>query len=195
LEAGVKVVEDMGLVPWVMESCYVRHEFLAGADEIRLRDLHMAFAEPKVQGIFVARGGYGAGRLLPGIDFDLIRRNPKVFAGYSDVTALHVVFNQRCGLVTFHGPMVASDFGRGVDGDTLEWFKQMVFVENASHRHCGLAPGRMGEPQTCSLFATSPQSHLYMVYQEGVGLRVGARNDDGVHRTIIPGHTFGPSLP
>jgi len=129
LAAGVKAVKDMGLMPWVMESCYLRHGFLAGADDIRLRDLHMAFAAPYVRGIFVARGGYGAQRLLKDLDYDLIRCNPKVFVGYSDVTALHVVFNQICGLVTFHGPMVASDFGRGLDPFTMDAFKRMIFAD------------------------------------------------------------------
>ena len=112
LAFGIDIVRGMGLVPVVMESCYLRHDYLAGTDDIRLRDLHIAFAAEDVRGIFVARGGYGAGRLLPYLDYELIGRNPKVFVGYSDVTALHIAFNQRCGFVTFHGPMVAVDFGR-----------------------------------------------------------------------------------
>jgi len=110
LSKGLDIVKQMGLNPYVMESCYKKHDYLAGTDEIRLRDLHMAFAAPDVRGIFVARGGYGAARLLPFLDYKMIRHNPKVFLGYSDVTALHIALNQLCGFVTFHGPMVAVDF-------------------------------------------------------------------------------------
>ena len=128
LVAGVETVKLMGLKPWVMESCRSRHGFLAGPDDLRVKDLHMAFASPGVRGIFVARGGYGAGRLLAGLDYELIGANPKVFVGYSDVTALHVVFNQRCGFITFHGPMPTSDFYNGGETFTVEALKKMVFV-------------------------------------------------------------------
>jgi len=111
LAFGVDVIKDMGFAPYVMESCFLRHDYLAGTDDVRLRDLHIAFAAPDVRGIFVARGGYGAGRLLPFLDYEMIRCNPKVFLGYSDVTALHIAITQHCGFVTFHGPMVAVDFG------------------------------------------------------------------------------------
>ena len=143
LAAGLKHVEAMGLVPMVMDSCRSSHGYLAGQDDVRLRDLHMAFASPEVRGIFVARGGYGAGRLLPRLDYDLIARNPKVFVGYSDVTALHVVFNQRCGFVTFHGPMVAVDFCRGMDAFTIGAFKRMVFApEQTAHKPHAAKPSR-----------------------------------------------------
>jgi len=128
LSGGIEAVRRMGLRPWVMDSCRQRHGFLAGPDEIRLRDLHAAFASPDVQGIFVARGGYGAARLLTGLDYDLISANPKVFVGYSDVTALHTVFNQRCGFVTYHGPMPVSDFHDGGEPFTLAAFKKMIFA-------------------------------------------------------------------
>jgi len=128
----------MGLKPWVMESCHNRHGFLAGPDDLRLRDLHTAFASPDVQGIFVARGGYGAARLLTALDYGLIRANPKVFVGYSDVTALHAAITQRCGFVTFHGPMPASDFYDGSDPFTSEAFKRMVFAgPNLPYPFCG----------------------------------------------------------
>ena len=133
LVRGVGVLKSMGLVPWVMESCHRQHGYLAGADDLRLRDLHIAFAAPEVRGIFVARGGYGAQRLLPGLDYGLIRDNPKVFVGYSDVTALHVVLNQRCGLITFHGPMPGADLGRDTAPFTMQALKRMIFAEEERH--------------------------------------------------------------
>lgn len=78
--------------------------YLAGTDADRASDLTAMFTDPGVQGILCVRGGYGAMRLLDALDYDLIRRHPKVFIGYSDITALHLAFHTRGGLVSFHGP-------------------------------------------------------------------------------------------
>ncbi len=83
---------------------------LAGTDQERLEDLHAMFADKTVDAIWCIRGGYGCTRLLPNLDFKLIKANPKIFIGYSDVTALHQAIHQATGLVTFHGPVGASDF-------------------------------------------------------------------------------------
>jgi len=128
LRRGIKVIEAMGLNVRVMESCYAMHGgYLAGYDPLRLQDLHTAFADPNIKGIIMARGGYGAARLLPYLNYDMIRQNPKVFVGYSDVTALHTVFNQICGFATFHGPMVASCFNNEPHPVSLASFKQAIF--------------------------------------------------------------------
>lgn len=82
--------------------------YLAGEDSGRLADLHAMFMEPAVRAVLCIRGGYGAMRLLDAVDYDLIRRHPKVFIGYSDITALHLALHHRAGLVTFHGPMVSA---------------------------------------------------------------------------------------
>ncbi len=87
------------------------HGYLAGTDEERLNDLHMMFEDDSINAIIVARGGYGTGRIAPYIDYELIKNNPKIFWGYSDITYLHTAIRQKTGLVTFHGPMVASDIG------------------------------------------------------------------------------------
>jgi muramoyltetrapeptide carboxypeptidase len=81
--------------------------YLAGRDEDRLSDLHAAFADSDIHGVLCLRGGYGALRLLDRVDYALVRRHPKVFIGYSDVTALHAAFYTCARLVTFHGPMAA----------------------------------------------------------------------------------------
>lgn len=83
---------------------------LAGTDSDRIADLHGAFSDPEVDVVWCIRGGYGCSRLLPDIDFDLIRKHPKPFIGYSDVTALHLAISQQTGLVTFHGTVAAGDF-------------------------------------------------------------------------------------
>lgn len=82
--------------------------YLAGSDAQRLQDLHDAFADPAIDAILCMRGGYGSMRLLDRLDLELILRHPKPFVGYSDVTALHTVFN-RAGLLTFHGAMLNAD--------------------------------------------------------------------------------------
>ncbi len=89
----------------------------------RLDDLHAMFRDPEVQGVFCIRGGYGSMGLLDRIDYDLIRRYPKVFVGYSDITALHLAINRQSGLVTFHGPIVLSSF----TDYTQQSFRQALF--------------------------------------------------------------------
>ncbi|NOT62400.1 MAG: LD-carboxypeptidase [Acidobacteria bacterium] len=76
----------------------------------RLDDLHAMFRDPEVKAVFCVRGGYGAQHLLDRIDYDLIARNPKIFAGYSDITALHLAIHKNTGLVTFHSPVPVSAF-------------------------------------------------------------------------------------
>lgn len=89
----------------VKEGKHIRARYgnLAGADEQRLEDLHAMFADKSIDGILCIRGGNGASRLLPHIDYELIRNNPKVLLGYSDITALILAFYHKVGLVSFHG--------------------------------------------------------------------------------------------
>lgn len=84
--------------------------YTGGTIDERLSDLHDMFRDPEVKAVFPVRGGYGSGQLLEGIDYDLIRRNPKIFIGYSDITAMHLAIHKKAGLVTFHGPVVLSSF-------------------------------------------------------------------------------------
>lgn len=100
-----------------------RSGYLAGSIAERLADLHEMFRDPEVKAVFAIRGGYGAAQLLDGIDYDLIRHNPKIFLGFSDITALHLAIGKRTGLVTFHGPVVLSGFS----GYTQEWFRKAMF--------------------------------------------------------------------
>jgi muramoyltetrapeptide carboxypeptidase len=112
LERGLASLRRLGLKVLEAPHLYDRWGYLAGRDRDRAADLQEMFARTDVQGIFCARGGYGAGRLLPHLDLAQIRRYPKVFLGSSDVTILHLALTQRVGLVTFHGPMVEPDLGR-----------------------------------------------------------------------------------
>ncbi len=93
----------------IFSGVYERDGYLAGSDDVRLRDLHAAFADPEIDAVFCLRGGYGTPRLLDRLDFDLLRANPKPFVGYSDITALHLAISRYAGFVTFHGPMPNAD--------------------------------------------------------------------------------------
>ena len=110
LDRSIDAVKAQGFQPVIGDSCGKVYGHLSGTDEIRANDINRMFADDSIEGIFCIRGGYGAPRILHLLDFDLIKNNPKPFLGYSDVTALHVAFNQRCDLVTYHGPMPASDW-------------------------------------------------------------------------------------
>ncbi len=89
-----------------------RRGHLAGTDAERAGDLNAAFADPGIKAIVCVRGGSGAARLLPLIDYDAVRRNPKVLLGYSDITALHNALLAQAGLVTFHGPIGSGSWNR-----------------------------------------------------------------------------------
>ena len=110
IEKCKKIIIDLGFNPVIGKSLYENYGgYMAGKAEIRVEDLHEAFSRKDIKGIFCVKGGYSASQLLDKIDYELIKNNPKVFVGYSDVTNLHIVFNQKCNLGTYHGPMVKSN--------------------------------------------------------------------------------------
>ncbi|MNF63460.1 MULTISPECIES: LD-carboxypeptidase [unclassified Pseudomonas] len=96
---------SLRIFPGVLE----KDGYLAGSDEVRLKDLHDAFTDPAIDAILCLRGGYGSPRLLDRIDYELLRRHAKPFVGYSDITALHLAISRYSGFVTFHGPMLNAD--------------------------------------------------------------------------------------
>ena len=106
LQPDLELLESSGFKIHVAPHVYDRNNYLAGDDESRLSDLHAMFGDRKIKAVFCARGGYGTLRLLDRIDYDLIRGNPKIIVGYSDITALLMAITKKTGLVTFHGPMV-----------------------------------------------------------------------------------------
>jgi muramoyltetrapeptide carboxypeptidase len=109
IDRGAAVLESLGFKVKLAPAVRQRRGYLAGNDRDRASDLMSLFADKKVHGIICVRGGYGAARLLPRLDYNLVRANPKVFVGYSDITSLHCAFLKMAGLVTFHGPMLSSD--------------------------------------------------------------------------------------
>lgn len=127
LEMSVESIKFLGLDPVIMPSCHMKHGYLAGPDDQRADDINTAFADNNIKGIFCLRGGYGTTRILPKLDFDVIRRNPKVFVGYSDISSLHFNINKRCDLVTFHGPMPTADY-RLHEGFTNDSLRSCIFA-------------------------------------------------------------------
>ncbi|MCU1759338.1 LD-carboxypeptidase [Pseudomonas sp. 14P_8.1_Bac3] len=93
----------------IFPGVYEQDGYLAGSDEVRLNDLHGAFADSEVDAIICLRGGYGTPRLLDRIDFELLQNHAKPFIGYSDITALHLAISRHAGFVTFHGPLLNAD--------------------------------------------------------------------------------------
>jgi muramoyltetrapeptide carboxypeptidase len=110
LDRAVDILRALGFKVKLGAHVRRRRGFLAGDDRGRAGDLMKMFADREVRAILCVRGGHGVTRLLPRLDFGKIRRHPKIFVGYSDLTALHCALLKQAGLVSFHGPMLNADF-------------------------------------------------------------------------------------
>ena len=110
IDRSIAVLKQLGFKPKLARNVRKRWGFLAGSDRERADDLMQMFTDRKVSAIICVRGGYGTARILPLLDYQTIRRNPKVFIGYSDITSLHCAFLVKSNLISFHGPMLNSDF-------------------------------------------------------------------------------------
>jgi muramoyltetrapeptide carboxypeptidase len=110
LAAGLERLQGMGYRTAFLPSIFDEELYFAGSIERRTRELEEMFVRPEVRAVVCARGGYGTNYLLAGMDLERLRRHPKIFVGYSDVTTLLTYFADALGMVTFHGPMVAKDF-------------------------------------------------------------------------------------
>ena len=105
---SIEEIEKWGYNVKVGENAYKKRFYLAGTDVDRANDLLDFFKDDEVDAIFCSQGGYGSARILKYLDFDIIRNNPKIFIGYSDITSLHLAINKLSNLVTFHGPCALS---------------------------------------------------------------------------------------
>lgn len=126
INSGVSYLEKLGYRVEVGKNVGLQEGYLAGSDKQRLDDIHDMFRNKLVRAILCVRGGYGSGRLLDKIDYNLIKKNPKIFVGYSDINALQAAFYAKTGLVTFSGPMVAVDFHQEVSPFTEEVFWRTI---------------------------------------------------------------------
>jgi len=133
-EMAAEIVKALGFKPKVFPHAGETTYYLAGPDVHRAADLNAAFADSSVDAIFCLRGGYGASRILPLLDYETIRENPKILVGYSDITALLNAIHRLTGLVTFHGPIggeLPTDY-------TLAAFRKVLMQAQAA--------GRIAEP-------------------------------------------------
>ena len=123
LDIVTESLTALGLKVKIGEHVRDRHGSLGGADRDRAADINRFFADDSVRAVFPTRGGWGSSRLLPLLDYDTIRRNPKIILGYSDITALLNGIHAKTGLITFHGP----NGGGRWDQPSLDWMKQVLF--------------------------------------------------------------------
>lgn len=126
-EIAVESMEAMGLKVKLGEYVRTRHGHLAGTDEQRAEEFNEMWRDPDVDAIICLRGGSGAARILPLLDYETIEKNPKIFIGYSDITALHLAIYKKTGLVTFHGPLATSTW----NNFAAEHFQKLLFEAEA----------------------------------------------------------------
>ncbi len=130
LIAACKKIESLGFHPKYTKRILEHKGYLAGNDAIRLADLHEAFENSNNDFILCIRGGYGSSRIVDKIDYSLIKRNPKVFIGFSDITVLLNTIWQRTGLVTFHGVVGKSEFTEY----TSKLFLEMISFSSSTYK-------------------------------------------------------------
>ena len=126
IDKGAEYLERLGYRVKLGKHVRAVRGFLAGTDEERAADVNEMFADEQIKAIIAVRGGYGSPRLLPLINYNLIKHNPKIFVGYSDLTALQLALYKKTGLVSFSGPMVGVEMFKGIDPFTEEHFWQMI---------------------------------------------------------------------
>ncbi|MGB7202016.1 MAG: LD-carboxypeptidase [Pyrinomonadaceae bacterium] len=148
-DGAIAMLEAMGFKTKTGKYARGDNGIFSGTDKERLHDLMWAFTDKTIDAVWCIRGGDGAPRLLPDIDFEVIKRNPKIFVGYSDITSLHVAISNATGLITFHGPGASSTFS--------DYTKARVFdLLNgaATPYRIELADGNREKGKTSPLFKT-----------------------------------------
>ena len=183
LQAGIEALEALGFPVVLSHHALSREGYLAGEDELRLHDLHAMFQDERVKAILCARGGYGVLRLFERIDFDLIRKHPKILVGYSDITALLLAVYKKSHLVTVHGP-VLRDVVKNHGKNLKSLIRLLTSREAASWRFEGARALRKGSAEgklmggNLSLlthllgtpFMPSPKGALLFIEEKGEAL-------------------------
>ena len=103
-------IDALGYKVIIADSCREEYGYLSGTDASRAKGLNQMFRDDRVDAVVCMRGGYGVARMLDMVDFDVIRANPKLVLGYSDITALHTAIHEKVGMTTIHGPMPCSQW-------------------------------------------------------------------------------------
>lgn len=123
LEFAAERLEALGLKVIFGEAVLDQKGYLAGSDERRATDINKMFADPNVKAIFAVRGGWGSARLLDLLDYEMIKQNPKIFLGYSDITSLLLGIQRHANLLTFHGPVLNSE----LPAFTANYLRELLF--------------------------------------------------------------------
>ena len=150
LERGIEAIRQMGYRVVPSQHVHDRHLLFAGTEQDRADDINAAFRDRSVGAIICTRGGCGTAQILPHIDYSLIAKNPKILVGYSDITALQTAIFNKTGLVSFYGPMMASDFGKSLGHYKIKnFFKILTETQQAvefknppSKKMLTLCPGK-----------------------------------------------------
>ena len=123
IERAAEYLEQQGYKVVISDTCKTSHRYMAGnSDEDCLNAFHEYFQNKKINAILCARGGYGTLRLINNIDWNIVKNNPKIFAGYSDITTLLTMIYKKTGLITFHSAMANGDFGGEIEEHTAKSF-------------------------------------------------------------------------
>jgi muramoyltetrapeptide carboxypeptidase len=136
VDRAALALEKFGFKPKPAKNVRARNGFLAGSDRERAADVMQMFADKKVKAILCLRGGDGSSRILERLDYDVIRRNPKIFCGYSDITSLHFAFMLKTNFVSFHAPMLGGLSEKSVPEFTLKGFFRTVVEAKAAGSVC-----------------------------------------------------------
>ena len=135
IEKAKTFLEEQGYKVVVSDTCKTYHNYMAGnSDDDCIEALHSFFQDKSIDAILCARGGYGTLRLLNKIDWNVIKNNPKIFAGYSDITILLNMIFKNTGLITFHSPMANGDFANEIQSSTVDNFFKTLEGETTNYQ-------------------------------------------------------------
>ena len=146
VERSKAYFESLGYQVRLSKNIFDSNRYLAGDDDTKADELHDFFEDEKVKLILCARGGYGAIRLIDKLNYSRIKKNPKPFCGFSDVSALLLMIYRKTGVITYHSPMACSDFGGEINKQTEQDFfraiggEQLTFKGTKIYRN-GFAQG------------------------------------------------------
>lgn len=163
---AAKRLEGMGFNVVVPSDVFRRRGYLAGTDQARADELMQAFQDPSVDAIFPGRGGYGTARMLDLLDWDVIRENPKVVIGFSDITALHIALNTKANLVTFHSPN--PQWGLGSEDNLPDFSSEYLWRNLLAARN---GPEQIGF--TYSSTSTNPKEKISPLKKVHTGVAEG----------------------
>lgn len=183
-------LEKLGFQVSFPKNLFRKHGYLAGTDAERADEINAAFADPDVDAIFPGTGGYGTTRIVDDLDYDLIRRNPKILIGFSDITGLHVAINGQTGLVTFHSPVPQYGLGNpdGFAPWPAHWFWRAILAKNYTPKFSRVAGDVLSGPGADSnpgyTIPTIPTQHYRADHAR-------LYHDVPAAKTLVPGTARG----